>query len=268
MITVPPATDKPDTAGNGRVVATVPVAHSPIDPRPYVSEIPDTAGTGGAPAEQIDDGPCTEEGRTAAEGGPCLRLDDLGAEDVDAGDDAEDLDDEDARAARPAAAGRTPPVPAGGAQRGMLLAHMEQGENVGLEIRHVEPYVDGTGVTVVMAGGHVGYFRVDDLLEVVDPDEACEARARLAAKQRTAGQVDVLRHIAALAEAGELPVPYHLRVEGDLPSLDLLHAAADMLGAEVVEAQPGFWRVDCRFGADDKYTAPVELSLTHYGSGR
>jgi hypothetical protein len=288
MITVPPTTDNPDTAGSNSAVQGVAKVPAAISARPYAPgpsqpvEPADATAAGEAWPDDVDpefEAAVTAHAERLRDVVDDAELDQRRRDVVDSAASTVAGDDPQLRAilagpngtALPTALGVEPTLPAGRLQPGMLLAHMEQGEPVGLEIRHVEPYVDGSGVTIVMAGGHVEHCAVDQPLEVVDPAEAEAARARLAAKQRTGGQAAVLRHIATLADAGELPIPYHLRVEGDLPSLDVLHAAADTLGVAAVEEQPGFWRVARRFGADDKYTAPVELSFTHYtstGSGQ
>lgn len=159
-----------------------------------------------------------------------------------------------------------PQVLAGQATEGMLLAHLVEGENVGIEIRHIEPSDDGQDVLIVIAGAYAQRYRVDEPLDVIGEKDAEAAQGRLAAKRQLAKQVAALRELADLAEAG-LPMPrYHLRIEGSLDSVDDLQKAAVILGCEVTERPNGTWRLERLFGSTDnrKYLAAVEMTLSHY----
>jgi hypothetical protein len=295
MMTVPPTTDNSgssDTAGpveppagnghGGHYVAVVPVAHGAIDPRPYVLAAgptepihpagaePDSAaesmrdeagsdeagqatghyqsaGWGGEPGQcgvECACGTTFDNFDTIAEAAALL---DGHINDVEAEPDG-------------------PTVPAGQAQRGTLLAHVVDGENIGIEVRHVEPYHDGSAVTIVLDGGRAEHFRVDEMLPVVDQAEARAAQARLAAKRRRAQQIALLRQLADLAEQQpDLRLPYFLRIEGSITALEDLQRWAQLLGGEPTEASPGSgnWDLTHNFGGE-RYDAPIELRFFHY----
>jgi hypothetical protein len=156
-----------------------------------------------------------------------------------------------------------PPVYAKGAERGMLLAHNEDGENVGLEITHVELAEDR--VLIVLIGAEIRWYRHDDQLPVVDRVAAEAAQERLRLRRRRRRQIEELRRLADLAEKHDLSLPYCLEVTGQLDTLDDLRRLADALGLRVEETRlgSGNYQLD-----HDEETAPalapVKVQFTHY----
>lgn len=168
----------------------------------------------------------------------------------------------------PAAAADSDPqsVLACDACRGMLLAHVTEGENVGVEIRHVEPSEDDTKILVVTAGGGTAWFGADEPLQLVTRKESEAAQSRLFARRRRTKQVAILRQIADLIEAHDLQWPGNLSVSGGMGSVEDLAAAAELFGVEVsVDGRGGdvYRRVECLFGEERRYMAGVELTLSH-----
>lgn len=171
-----------------------------------------------------------------------------------------------------AATGR-PLVLARDAERGMLLPYKVDGEDVGIEIRHVEPSGDGEKVLIVLTGGATQWYAVDEEMPVVHPDDARAADERLRIRRRRAKQAADLRSIADVIEGTDILMPHTLRLQGSVSTLEELVALSEALGAEAPQQTSSeHWYFEHYFGAEDKYLNPVELHVSLYireqGAGR
>lgn len=160
------------------------------------------------------------------------------------------------------------PIVAGDAHSGLLVAHVVDGENVGRQIRHVEPADDDTRILLVFAGGDTAWYNADQPLPIVDRKDTQAAQQRLDRKRRRQRMIAALRDIVEVVEARDLPMPgWCLQISGGLNSIEELDDWATALGeaAEVVEsaASPGFWSMNAYLGDPDRDSAPVELRFTY-----
>jgi hypothetical protein len=145
---------------------------------------------------------------------------------------------------------------------GLLVTHEVDGENVGIEVRHVEPSPDGSRVLLVFAGGATRWHGAGELVDVVTQAQARAAEQRLQRRRNKTEAIAALRAIADAAEAG-MPLPsYRLELSGALASAAEVTAVAVSLGGQVDTPAPGHHAVTCRFGGDE-YSSPVELRLSY-----
>ena len=157
------------------------------------------------------------------------------------------------------------PATAGTAHVGLVLAHDVDGENVGIEISHIEPCDDGQ-VLLVLVGGATRRCKPEQPLHVMSRQDAEAARERRQARQRRVAMIAALRKVADLAEAG-LPLPtWRLSIRGLLDSPDQVQAAAAQLGSTVsdrTDRNRRYWSTEHLFNTDNpEYGSGVEITLT------